>query len=531
MYKILIAEDEDMIRKGIVKAIDWESLKISSVIEATNGEEALTLFEELQPEIILSDIRMPRLNGLELLSLIREINENAVFIILSGYEEFEYARCAIKEGAFSYLLKTSGKDELVQTLQDGIKQLDRLHNKEKIEEQTQQKFNKNLPVLRTQLLNELIHHPYVDETLISRMKLAEIEFDFQKYQLSLAELDTDMEGIMVLSAKDQLLYTFCINNIIEEVFSDSIVFQSYDGKFIVINRVGEDKQMHKRIVEKWELVQNLINLYYQVTISVAMTDSYCGMNQVKDAYLDAKRIISYKFSSGNNSIITENDVRNEYSGIQIISEDDLVHLKREIIIGNETNVFGILNEIYSKDNIRTMDINSYRLLCFKLVEASKKAMLEIDKTLIEEILGDVELLSETNSIQTFNAGKNWVMSYYSDALELIRSRRISKSKSIILQAKQYIDDNYKHEITLNDVAAYIHLSPSYFSGLFTQEIGMSFLAYLTGLRINKAKELLVQEKYNVSEVGIEVGYPNPYYFSRIFKKHTGYSPMDYKAKV
>lgn len=532
MYKILIVDDEDMIRRGIVNAISWNELNISKVLEANNGEEAFKIFEDEKPDIILSDIRMPRLSGLELLSLVREVDETTIFILLSGYEEFEFAQRAIREGAFGYLLKSSSREELVHSLKEALQQLEKRNHKEEAEATLRQQFYNNLPVLREQLLNELLHGTFRDDKQTSRLAFSGIHFNFQKYYVSMAEIDHYYDKPKPYDAEDMLLYRFSIKNVIEEVFGHSIVFQSYDGRFLVLTEITQRCEVElDKIIENWDLIKQLTESYYHLTLSVAITDVFEGLTQVKEAYADAKRIISYKFNTGASSTILSKDVKHDFAEVHEISEEDTANLKTELHVGNEEGVREIINNIFDKVVYKKIEIHGFRLVCLTLVNLAKKIMTKLDREASNDLFSQVDLLSEMNKIDTSEYGRKWVLSYYQQVLSSINSKRMNKTMAIIQQATDYIENNYTNEITLNDVANYVHLSASYFSGLFSQETGMSFLAYLTFLRINKAKELLSYGELNVSEVGSQVGYPNPYYFSRIFKKHTGSSPMEYKAKI
>lgn len=414
MYTALIIDDEKMIRDGIAKSVEWRELSITDVKTAGNGAEARTTFISCDPDIVILDIRMPEVSGLDLLKEMKQSKDGIEIIILSGFEDFSYVQQALRCGAFDYLLKTAGLHELTDTIKKAVRKMESSRKEKREMSHLINKLEISLPLLRNQYLNELISSSHFDSSTQAKLEAIDIWFDFEKYSFSVVVSTTDEWIRMHHQAVAQDIADFHL-------------------------QVAEE--LRKQTVGSETVFQNEYHEYVLLlSCDRSMTSAACRtalLSRMQDIKMEVFRKTNY------------------------------------------TLKFGI------SDPFRDMSMISR---CYA---------------------------GARNALHYANHGP--------PSLEW----RLPK----ISEVKSYIDAHFHEDLTLDDIANIAGTHPNYISSLFTKAMGQSVLQYVTSLRIKKAKQLLRQEHYKVYEVGEEVGYRNSYYFSRIFRKHVGCSPAQYRHKM
>ncbi|GKU27667.1 response regulator transcription factor [Clostridium folliculivorans] len=418
MYSMLILDDEYIVRYGIRETIDWNEYSIEIVADADNGKTGLELALKFNPDIIITDIRMPEWDGLEFLKAIKASNIDCIVIILSGYEEFEYVRTALHSGAFAYLLKPIDNNELIKTVLDGIKELDKRRNKQK----QYSLLESELPNVKQLFLNNLITGKLADlDAIKEKIKLYGIDISpTNNYVLFLTVNSSD--DILKSSDKDTIsLIRNTLTSLISKYLNDGNISYVYtetsDLKWTIIlshphieNAVKSIKNAAKKIIYEFEQITTL-------TCCVGISNVCKDLSIIHNACDEAEKAVN-------------------------------------------NNMFTDINRILSIDGI------------------------------------------ENN----------------------MSSRKIN-------EAIKYITANYNKDISVDDVANALYISPSYLMHLLKDNIGKTFNECLKEARINAAKELLVNPKYKVYEVCYKVGYNDIKYFSQVFKRSTGMTPSEYSKKA
>jgi two-component system response regulator YesN len=536
MFKVLIVDDEEMIRNGIKNAIPWLDYEISEVITAATGEEAEEIFSAFCPDIVLTDIRMPGMSGLDFLQKVKEIDPGVKVIILSGYDDFSYAQTAIKVGAFDYLLKTTDMKGLIGVINKAVEEVKKEKEKKEIDLKLRKQLELSLPLLKYRYLNELIYGGARVDDLVKRMEFVDIKPDFHCFLVGVAEIDNFNLIDENVTEEDRLLLKFGLMNMMQELLDNrGLCFESKDEEFVCLYYCDEgwnDRENFQKFTAKCEQIQNAIVKFFNKDISFGISNVGKSIYEVRTCYEEARSALEYKLLSGKGSIIHIRDVNDDKTFLFHLSLEQEKKLAAALRVGEKKQALRILEDIFRQLAIRkNITITSFHQTCIEMLGLVSRVLNEYDSSM-EKIFGDNFVYFEKiKNYETFDETKQWLFSVFEKAIDYILDTKILKTKRIVETARQYIDKHYSEELTLHKVADVIHISPNYFSSLFSSETGQSFLEYVTSLRIEKAKQLLGAKDAKAYEVGEKVGYSNPYYFSRIFKKYTGLSPSEYKESI
>lgn len=533
MYKVLIVDDDIMIRNGIKDAIPWSELEVEEVATAKSGVEGEELFKTMLPDLVLTDIRMSRMDGLELLKRIREIKQDVKVIILSGYDDFSYAQTAIKLGAFDYLLKTEGIDQLMSVMRRAFEEIKEENKKRDFYLRIRQQLNISLPLLRNRYLNELLFGFTSTERLIKQLEFVEVNFRSELFALAVAEIDDLLSSDQDQGEEERLLIKFSVMNIMEEMLGDrGLCFESKYEEFVIIFYFDPElsnSQNKANLTTFCEELCNSIRTHLNISLSVGISNMGTGLSRVRSCYEDAKKALGHKLFLGKGIIIDVEDVEGCETDSFFMEIEDERSIISSLRVGDRKQLFATLDHLFLKlGERRSIKNDDFYRVCIEMLSLASRVLCEycID---LKSVLGrEVVYFEEIKKYKTFSEAKQWVFSVFEAVVRSILNTKIIKAKKVVELAKKYINEHFTEPLTLEKVAEVVFVSPSYLSRLFSNEVGMGFMEYVTQLRLEKAKQLLGEKDAKVFEVGEKVGYDNPQYFSRIFKKYTGISPTEYK---
>ena len=536
MLKIFLVEDEYVVREGIKNNIDWAKEGFIFSGEAADGELAFPLIQAEQPDIIITDIKMPFMNGLDLSRLVVKALPQSKIIILSGHEEFSYAQEAIKIGVTEYLLKPIKSTELIETVKRIGKQIIAEREERENYERYKREMEENETEKMRRLFNEMITGTLSIAKILERGKEYGIELSAKLYQIILFKYN--------IKNKDEI-YSREILELEKEINS---VNSRYDN-IIMFDRAIEgiaflikgDSSGHldstreafisrlKDVMEKYPHIRYFGGIGIQVDRLTALSQSYES----------AARAFSYRFIFENNDIISSNQVLSFYRQ----DEDDTVlsEIELESLDLKKADAFlksGEAEEItyFVEEFLKSIGSASEKSFLFKqyiimniyfTVVAFLKEIGSPDLS-IEEPFKGLEGIKEM--YYDNQKAKDYIIRIFSVAIERRDALRNKRYHRIIDQAKEYINRHFADEdISLYETAAYVNLSPSHFSSVFSKETGKSFIRYLTDLRMSKAREMLKCTDMRCSDISIAVGYKDAHYFSYLFKKIHNCSPMQYRT--
>ncbi|WAM33588.1 response regulator transcription factor [Caldicellulosiruptor morganii] len=538
MYKILIVDDDMLIRKGIRNVIRWKDLNCEICGEASTAEEALELVKELSPDIVITDIKMPNMDGIEMIEEIKRILPQCKIIILTAYREFEYAQKAIKLGAFDFLLKPTKVEDIINVVQKAIAEI----NKERVVIEELEKANKllqeKLPILRENFLFNVIFEMITNEDEIVRM--AQIyKIDINNFVMILAEC-----GIREESEKQNgHLYLLGVSNILNDFIGEGCsVYTIYLNNFQAVYIVSFNQELSKKEeTEFFELLKQVKKAAiecFSIDLTLVVSTWGYGIIELSGKFKECIDAINYKFYFDNEDIIYYKDLSHLFV---YVDDKKLKHLRSEIIsnvrYGNISNIDTLLVELEETLKRSKADkqyiINLYYLMLIEINMIKTQVLLSnSNQDNNENDLQGIEFLSEILKCKSISDLNGVLKASIQRTVEEIQRHNQSKMGSLVKKVIEYIKANYFYsEISLSEISEKFFVSPSYLSRLFKKETGKNLSDFINEYRIEKAKELLATTDLKTYEIADKVGIPDPHYFSRIFKRYTGYSPSEYKEAI
>ncbi|WNB92365.1 response regulator [Bacillus sp. NEB1478] len=511
MYKVMIVDDEPVIRNGLKASIPWDREPFELTGAFANGKEALAYFEEQRPDILITDIKMPIMDGIELAREALQIHPSLKIIFVSSYSDFDYVREGLKIGAVDYLLKPTLEPEDLVNL---LKKCTHLIEQE-------QKIQQNLDEYKQN--QQGYHRKELEQKLKLLFTSKQYEYDEAEWNTSFPDGYTvcygslnnkkDLEekkGDLYLSMKsEEAAETFYRH------FDEGVMFSLYNADVVLTMPYSSEmkSQLHH--------IKNELENETEITLSMGYQSGEC-MNEFQTCFLQAKEACDYHFYHPDH--------------------DEIYHFENKFEINQEKNNFSILFKEAMNESDETR-INMLQEQWLKDWEAGTRPPEDIKreagellssrfqrKVDIPLLMQKVDELAQTESLAEmkellFRTIVEWEEGYH------ISFDSLTSHQQLMEKAIHYIQQHYTSEITLQKIADYTFISKNYFSILFKKYMNQNFLDYVISLRIKKAEELLGNTSLKVYEVAYKSGFNDVKYFSKLFKKLTGYSPVDYREKA
>ena len=534
MYKIIIADDEDNVREGIRDSLKWSELGFELVGDFANGREVLQSFEQLQPDVVLTDINMPLMDGLDVTRYLYEHYPQTKIIILTGYDEFEYAQQALKLKVHDYILKPNTSDELSQILAKVKADLDDEHLKVEDLSKLKQQLRESLPLVRERFLNQLV----IGELRGSKLedKLSYLDIDLSGSHYVVAVIDVDDHGELQRfypESESELLY-FAVCNISGEIIArekKGIVFQNNNETTIVILFGEEIEALRDKAMLIFEEINQSVREYLKFTVSIGIGDICSSLHKIHHSHKKASSALDYRFFLGKDRIIHIGDMEEQDKMSIPYDKRWERKLMTSLKSGTQLEISSIVEKIIEnlKESYLPMDRCYIHIQQIIVSILDMMEELEIHETPYDSASSP---LTEIYVLKTLDELEDWLKRYCLQTTSLILETRNNACKMQALRAEAYIKENYADtDMSMDRVCKYLVLSISYFSLIFKNHTGETFISYLTRIRVEKAKELLKCTDLKTYEIADRIGYADPHYFNLIFKKATGMTPTMYRKLV
>ncbi len=542
MYRLMVVEDEDMIRRGIVNSIPWKSLGFVVVAESANGKAALEQLENTQVDVLLTDIKMPIMGGTELSRIVRQMYPEIEIIILSGFAEFEYARQAISFRAFDYLLKPTNKKKLLDSFTALKESMDQ---KREVKEEI---YYSNIYVsagyetLRNEFLQSMLEG---DSSLFKDFeeKTAALELDFTGHYFAAATIKFDRKSIFEeLESSwgtDKRLLTFSYRNIIKEELSnlDHVYYlvEDYDTINFVFCFSTKEKQDAIMIPCLESISENIHNCLFKkapVPYTIGIGLSYPSIHHIAKSFSQAKKSIQNNFYLGEQKVQIyqdNNESKYEQNFIRFYPEE-MEHVAVSVSNGNYIETKRYLISMFQaliEQNLLPEIVKNY-CIALKLMVQSK---IMYSNGIAETIIGDEynEFVKEALTVKELETYiVNIMVGLAKEIDATIDPLDVKEQRMVIEKAKTYIASCLSEKITLKMISEYVYLSETYFSFLFKKVTGITYIDYIQKLRMQEAKKLLVNSNYKVYKIAEMIGYSDYKYFSVQFKKYVALTPKEYR---
>lgn len=550
MVRLFLCEDEIVMRDGIKKLIDWEKEGIEFAGEASDGELAYPMIMEAKPDILLTDIKMPFMNGLELSELVKKELPDIRIIILSGYDEFSYAQKAVSLGVTEYLLKPISPAKLKESIRSVAEKIEEERALEESEALWEQEEGaERIMIERNRLFEAMVMSQMSTSELLDKAKELDITLTARAYQMILISLTIRGASVDSFSEsrnrfKTELIALYGGNE-------DSILFDRGINGFTFIIMGDGDEVVRRLTADIIDKVKDIIGKYEDIDYFIGVGGTVNRLSGIPKTYYEASKALANRFLINIGDEKVAYTIRDEAETDQTVALEDADtergRLNIEPVIDSESphkaiesflrtgtlaEAEPLLDSIFlalGEQNINSLIFLNYLTMDIYLAMARFMKEIGADSTETDREYGDInDLLGGSRSPEEI---KSYLKRYLVKVIEIRDTTSAKKYSRLLSNAISYIDENYANEdISLNKVASNVNISPNHFSTIFSQEMGKTFIEYLIGKRMDKAKELLMTTDKRSSEIAYEVGYKDPHYFSYTFKKTQGMTTKEFRAR-
>lgn len=531
MLRVLIADDESKVCQLIEKLVDWDALGMEVVAVAENGIEALEKIKEFYPDIVITDIRMPGYDGLDLIRLGKEEAPNTEFVIISGYRHFEYAQMAIRYGVNAYLLKPIRKDELTETLKRLSAHFKEQTEQLSLEEKRQRAIRSDEKNLRQAFLQDLVGRRN-KEVLTQPLDLINREFHYHfepgEFSIAILKLDgrvcDEEKNVRFMAEKVQAAAGKLLNGYVME----AELTELNGFHFFLLNYDPDDRmQIRRQMKALLSEIRVQGDILKNLAVTMALGEGVGRLSEIGISLKNARLLIEERLLGGTGKLMEGSiDSGESFADSEIFAKfnDRISHTLESL------DSFAVREElIYLKTKmLAAKEISGHEILqmtkeiCNQYLFFMKKYRLPVEENFMENFSISADNCADATEL--FDYLTRRLTSSYEKASRL---KRQDENRPIRL-VKKYVEEHFGEPLTLEEVSQIADLSPTYLSTLFKKDTGITFLEYLSKVRMDMAKKLLKETNDTVADICGKVGYSDVRYFTKSFTKYAGLKPKEYR---
>ncbi|CAH1220698.1 MULTISPECIES: response regulator transcription factor [Paenibacillus] len=528
MMNLMVVDDEHSAVESIAASIPWREHGIGRVFKAYSVKEALQTMAEHSVHIIITDIRMPGLSGLDLVGHVRQRWEQVKCIILSGHASFDYAKQALKHGTVSYLLKPVRDEELIEAVQQASVQIRLEGEKRMMHQRAMYSVREHLPAKRAELMKDvLLGRRFADGELTAKLEQLEIGFRPQdKMQVLIVRYDDAQEAHQAFR-----LMKYAISNVVEEIFGGSYHLchteDAYDDLVFMVSPKQEGDDAELLLGRLGDRLIHSVRQYLNASISVSSSRMGRFPEHVPQLYLQAVSALRKQADAGKGLHL---QATAEPRGTALKSLSSLYEppaLTTLLEAGRVDEAQRKIDGIFAELSGSVFPEHVY--VAFHYLAAAFSYMAHREGRQLSEVLGEEyqQLLKDGYgvSLRSLDAWTKKVMLQWETSAQEDRQDNVPP---LIRQVQQWIDRHLSEDLSLQVIAGEVHLHPVYLSKLYKQSTGEGISDYIMRSRMDRAVHLLKHTSMKIYEVGQEVGYNNTPYFIQVFRKHYGLTPQDFR---
>ena len=529
LYSVLLVDDEEEVFQLIIKKLDWERMGFRIAGYARNGVEALEIAEELQVDVVMSDIKMPYMDGLTLCKKLKELYQSIKVIIFSGFDEFEYAKEALKIEAEEYILKPFNASELREVFERIRGNLDReLDEKRNIDKLTEY-YMESLPVLQENFYTSLIEGQIASDAIGQYAKNYQISLSGPFYVVTILHISSNAVGEED-AIRDATLLSMSVKKLAEESLAgkwDSRTV-TYLGDIIVITQLADEESI-THFTDRMDRICKMAKRVCKARVTAGIGHICNRPEQLSVSYQGAKNAISYRVLYGTTRAINIAETDPQERGDIPWEGPYIREIIKRIKMGESDALKTEIRRFASQISGKRMSLQKYRILIMELLTEIFRfgANNQINLDLIFGENSDV--YAQAMQLESPEALGSWLEDRcIRMQLQLLEERR-DTTKSFVARAIEYVKEHYgDQDLSIETICRFLNVSAAHFSTVFKKETGKTFINYLTDYRMREAVNLLLTENEKTYIIAQKVGYVDPNYFSYVFKKQFGMSPSKYK---
>jgi two-component system response regulator YesN len=534
MYKVIIVDDEAVVRNGLKNTINWSEHGFELIGDYANGREAWEAVEQHKPELIISDISMPFMDGLELAGLVSAQFPYIKMIILTGYDEFEYAQQAIRLKVSDFVLKPITAQEIRKLLDRVRAEMDEETKHREDIGRLNSQLSQSLPLLKERFLERLVAVGLGKAEIEERFGYFVLPTVSPLYMVMVVDIDDFGDRELFSYEHDVEFLRFAAFDIFKETLEqgDVMLLRTREERMVaIIGGPDNESLLYERVFSLAEEVRHRIEKYLKFTVTIGIGRTCAYIEQLPLSYKSALSVLDYRFLLGKNRVLSILDMEGKPSTPLPPNLDWDRKLASAVKTGSIQDAFQLIENGVAELKTSLAPIEACFLQMQKVVLSLMNSIQEI-VAYDQEASHDRQMrLMDVYRFKTLDEVEIWLKEVVRSVISTIAENRSHFTDMQIHRAVEYIDTNYANDkMSLQELCRHVLMSTSYFSLVFKQHTGETFIEYLTGVRIAKAKEILTNTTLKFYEIAEQVGYKDPNYFSILFKKHTGTTPKDYREK-
>lgn len=533
MYKILLVDDEILVRDAIRENIDWGKLDCELIGDCENGKQAVEFVKTHEVDIVLTDILMPYMDGMELSHFLHDNYPDILIVIFSGFGEFEYAKKAIQYNVSEYMLKPVTAMELTKVIENMKEKLDsRKKEQRKMESLTQvsQDYHKNANVIRSKALDCLVKCTRDVQVSLDELERMGITFQAASYRVAVFDIDTysDMYQMDMDKQQESALMAFVLFNVGDEIVVQEkagVVYQEGNNRVCIIFAGNRTKEFSESIHRICHEIQKKVKEVIGLETSIGIGSWVRSPHELIYSYRLAAKAIDYRYLLGGNLLF---DMEEKKTDNSIFLINDLEILTESIKSGDRKLMEKTLGQIETEIKSALVEKSYACIYLQQVIRAIGNTCQSLSEE-PEKIIAQREaLLKAVTEQRMFSQAAALVEKYAQEVFDALQELNSSNGQRQGMLAMDYIQKNYMDPcLSLNSICSYLNISTSYFSTIFKEMTGETFIEVLTRVRMEKAKELLENTTMKNYEIAEKVGFSDPHYFGISFKKITGKTPTEY----
>lgn len=527
-YTVLLVDDEEDVIQVIMRKIDWEGLGFSVIGYATNGVKALEMLEEFQPDVVMTDIRMPYMDGMELSKRIRTEYPGTKILLFTGFDEFEYAKEAVHLEVEEYILKPLNSQELTKVFTHLKIKLDQEINEKKNVEILKNYYMDSLPLLQANFYSTLIE---------GRIHQNELDKFLRDYQIALpgpyycclvihtsaSQVPEDMNPLLLATSVQKQAMERLGTKWSAKVFS-------YLGKTVLLVQLADESELPE-LTDECDRFCKYVHRIIGADVTVGIGKVCSNILELAESYSGAREAVSYRVIYGAVRAINIMEIApQEMSDTELPGDDGLAHLFKVIRLNERDDIIQAVNKYCDRISSVEKSLQHHYMDVMELVSGLSKFAMNND-IVLEDFAGDMGKMYTGLLEMEPEALRKWLVDISLSFREQLIAARNKSTRSLVERAREYIYNNYGDaEVSLDSICEELGVSNSYFSTIFKKETGNSFVGYLTDYRMDKASRLLIETNEKSYMIARSVGYTDPNYFSYVFKRRFGVSPSKYRTE-
>ena len=526
-YSVLLVDDEEDVIQIIMKKMDWESMGFQIAGSAHNGVEALEMAEELQPDVVMTDIKMPYMDGLTLSRKLKELYRTVKIIIFSGFDEFEYAKEAIQIEVEEYILKPIDAGNLKEVFDRIREKIDREMDEKRNVDKLREYYMESIPILQENFYTSLIDGRIPEDEIDRYMDDYQISLTGPYYVVSILHISTTN----IPPNMNTFLLGVSVKKLAEEHMEDEWKSRilMYLGDIVVITQLESQEQ----ITEFTDFMDQLCRLAKHVceaTVTAGIGYVSNNLPDIRLSWQGARSAVSYRVIYGNARAINIAEIDPMENADERWEEQEIQKILKKIRMGSREELEEEIDHCIHKFMEDGTTMQKYQIFIMGLITEIFRFCTN-NQVDIEEFYGEKSAVFEKcMQMESPEELERWLLEIGEKLQETVQQERQATTKSFASKAVEYVQEHYSdRNITIESVCKELGVSAAYFSTIFKKETGKTFISFLTDYRMEKAVELLMTTNDKTYIIAEKVGYADPNYFSYAFKKQYSMSPSKYRS--